>query len=160
MAVMKLKNIYENEILRLRVEFDDDAKLSLNKIWSWWAATPWLRKKAADIFHEDIWTFLETKRIPKIAEKVDMFFMFYFSTWDSWGKRQLDSSNCVAMSKIIEDSFKFDKVKNPKGILVDDTNMQCWWHSVHSIPMTLAERKALDSSYVEVSIRKHNHNIL
>jgi hypothetical protein len=39
-----------------------------------------VRKAAADLWHEDIWNFLEENTIPKIKEKVNIFFEFYFST--------------------------------------------------------------------------------
>lgn len=81
---------------------------------------------------------------------------FYFSTWDTWGKRQLDSSNCAAMGKMIEDALKYDKKKNPKGILVDDTNDCVWWFCLKSAEMGIAERRELETSYVDVSIRIHN----
>ena len=147
------------EILNFTVEFDDDMKLSLNKVWSWWPWTQWVRKASADLWHEDIFYFLEENKIKPIKEKVDIYMKFYFSTWDSGGKRQLDSSNCWAMAKMIEDSIRFHKTKNPKGILIDDTNEQVGWFCLHSVEMSLAERKALDISRVEVSIRSHNHNI-
>ena len=144
-----------NEILNFKLEFDDDMKLSLNKVWSGWPWTQWVRKKSADLWHEDIWYFLEDKRIPKIKEKVDIFMTFYFSTWDSGWKRQLDSSNCAAMGKMIEDALKYDKKKNPKWILVDDTNDCVWWFSLKSAELTIAERRELETSYVDVSIRRH-----
>ena len=147
------------EILRFQLVFDDEMKLSLNKVWSGWPGTQWVRKSAATLWHDVLWEFLENKRIPKITEKVDIFFTFYFSTWDSGWKRQLDSSNCSAMGKMIEDSLKYDKEKNPKGILADDTNNFVGWFSLRSAEMSLSERKKLESSYVDVSIRPHNPNI-
>lgn len=159
MAIEKQKNKKTDELLRLRIDFDDEMKMSVNKIWSGGNGTQWIRKKVAGLWHEDLFYFLDEHRIKPIKEKIDMFFEFYFSTGDSGGKRQLDSSNCTMMTKIIEDSLKYDKEKNPKGILVDDTNAQCGWHSAHSIQMTLAERKLLETSYVEVSIRRHNPNL-
>lgn len=154
-----LKKTSTDEILRFRLIFDDDKmKLSLNKVWSGWPWTQWVRKAAADLWHEDIWYFLEENNIPKVKEKVNIFFEFYFSTW-GWGARQLDSSNCWAISKMIEDSLKYDKKKNTKWILVDDTNAQVWWHSLHSIELPLKERKELDSSFVDVSIRKFIPNL-
>ena len=149
----------EREILNFTLEFDDEMKLSLNKVWSWGPWTQWVRKKAADLWHEDLFYFLEENKIKPIKEKVDIYFKYYFSTWDSWGKRQLDSSNCGAMSKMIEDWLRYHKTKNPKWILVDDTNAQVWWFCQHSIELWLTERKALESSYVEVSIRSHSHII-
>jgi hypothetical protein len=131
-------------------------KLSLNKVWSWGPGTQWIRKKAADLWHEDLFYFLDENKIKPIKEKVDIYFKYYFSTWDSWGKRQLDSSNCGAMSKMVEDWLRYHKTKNPKWILVDYTNAQVGWFCQHSIELGLAERKSLDSSYVEVSIRSHS----
>lgn len=157
--IEKTKTKYPDEILRLKIDFDDEMKMSVNKIWSWWNWTQWIRKKVASLWHDDLFYFLDEHRIPKIDRKVDMYFTFHFSTWDSWGKRQLDSSNCTMMTKIIEDSLKYDKTKNPKWILADDTNVQCWWHCVHSKQMTLAERKELETSYVDVSIRLHKDNL-
>ena len=155
-----LKTILPDELVRFRLEFDDEMKLSLNKVWSWWNGTQWVRKAAAELWHWDIERLLASSRkIPIIKEKVDIYFKYYFSTWDSWGKRQLDSSNCVTMSKMIEDSIRYHKTKNPKGILVDDTNVQVWWVNNLSYEMTLAERKLLETSYVEVSIRRHNPNL-
>lgn len=144
------------EILNLTIEFDDEMKLSLNKVWSGGPGTQWVRKKACDLWHEDIFYFLDDNKIRPIKEKVDIYVKFYFSTWDSGWKRQLDSSNCSAMSKIIEDWLRFHKTKNPKWILIDDTNEQVGWFSQHSVQMTLAERKALDISRAEVSIRSHS----
>ena len=155
----KDKNKIEWEIFRFKIEFDDDMKLSLNKVWSGWPWTQWVRKAAADLWHEDIWQYLEERRIPKINEKVDFFFTFHFSTWDSGGKRQLDSSNCAAMGKMIEDALKYDSKKNKKGIIVDDTNDKVWWFCLRSAQMTLAERKELETSYVDVSIRLHKDNL-
>lgn len=147
------------EIFSFRLEFDDDMKLSLNKVWSGWHGTQWVRKAAADLWHEDIFNYLQTKRIPKITEKVDIYFTFHFSTWDSGWKRQLDSSNCSAMGKMIEDALKYDNKKNPKWILADDTNDKVGWFCVRSKEMTLAERKELETSYVDISIRSHNPSI-
>lgn len=159
MEIKKLKHIKENEILRLSLDFDDDMKMSLNKVWSGWNWTQWIRKACATLWHDYLWSYLEENKIKPIKEKVDIFMDFYFSTWDSWWKRQLDSSNCSALAKIIEDSLRYHKTKNPKWILVDDTNEQVGWFCLHSVQMTLSERKALDISRVEVSIRPHNHNI-
>lgn len=154
-----LKKTSTDEILRFRLIFDDDKmKLSLNKVWSGWPWTQWVRKAAADLWHEDIWYFLEENSIPKIKEKVNIFFEFYFSTW-GWGARQLDSSNCWAMAKMVEDALKYDKKKNPKWVLVDDTNVQVGWVSLHSIELPLKERKELESSFVDVSIRKFIPNL-
>jgi len=153
------KNTKPWEIVSFKLEFDDEMKLSLNKVWSWGPWTQWVRKASAELWHEDIWRFLEDHRIPKIKEKVDFFFTFYFSTWNSGGKRQLDSSNCSAMGKMIEDALKYDKKKNTKWIIVDDTNDMVGWFSLKSAQMTLAERKLLETSYVEVSIRQHNPNL-
>lgn len=145
----------KGEILWFRIDFDDDMKLSLNKVWSWWPWTQWVRKKAADLWHDEIWEFLEDNKIPKIKEKVDMEFEFYFSTWDSWMGRQLDSSNCAAMGKMIEDALKYDRKKNPKGIIVDDTSAFVGWFKLHSVQLSLEERKKLETSYVEVRIYKN-----
>lgn len=153
------KNTKPWEIVSFKLEFDDEMKLSLNKVWSWGPWTQWVRKASAELWHEDVWRFLEAHKIPKISEKVDFFFTFYFSTWDSGGKRQLDSSNCSAMWKMIEDALKYDKKKNTKWIIVDDTNDMVGWFSLRSAQMTLAERKLLETSYVEVSIRRHNPNL-
>lgn len=147
------------EIVSIKLNFDDDMKLSLNKVWSGWPWTQWVRKKASDLWHEDIWYYLEDNKIKPIKEKVDIYFKFYFSTWDSWWKRQLDSSNCSAMAKMIEDWLRYHKDKNPKWILKDDTNDKVWWFCIHSVEMWLWERRSLDASYVEVSIRKHSINI-
>lgn len=155
-----LKPIIDGEIVRLKLDFDDDMKLSLNKVWSWWPWTQWVRKASADLWHEDIERLLtDNKKLPVITEKVDFFMTFYFSTWESWGKRQLDSSNCSAMGKMVEDALKYDKKKNPKGIIVDDTNDKVGWFCLRSSQMTLSERKLLETSYVEVSIRRHNPNL-
>lgn len=149
-----IKNELPDEIIRFRLEFDDAMKLSLNKVWSWGPWTQWIRKAAADLWHQDIENLLDnSKKIPKITEKVDIFMEFYFSTWDSWGKRQLDSSNCSAIGKMVEDSFKLDKKKNPKGFIHDDTNDCVGWFCMRSAELTLVERKELESSYVIVSIR-------
>jgi len=154
-----LKKVSTDEILRFRIIFDDDKmKLSLNKVWSGWPWTQWIRKAAADLWHEDIWNFLEENTIPKIKEKVNIFFEFYFSTW-WWGARQLDSSNCWAMAKMVEDALKYDKKKNAKWVLVDDTNVQVGWVALHSIELPLKERKELESSFVDVSIRKFKHQL-
>jgi hypothetical protein len=159
LETQKLKKLYPDEILRFRLIFDDDKmKLSLNKVWSGWPWTQWVRKAAADLWHEDIWYFLEDAKIPKINEKVNVFFEFYFSTW-SWGSRQLDSSNCGAMAKMVEDALKYDKKKNPKWILVDDTNAQVGWVALHSIELPLKARKELETSYVDVSIRKFKEEL-
>lgn len=152
--ITKLKKLYPDEILRLRIEFDNDMKLSVNKIWSWWAGTQWIRKKAADLWHSDIFYFLEEEKIQKIHEKVNVFFEFSFSTWDNWGSRQLDSSNTAMMAKMVEDALKYDKKKNPKWIIADDTNSQVGWVALHSIELPLKARKELETSYVDVSIRK------
>lgn len=155
-----LKTTHPEELARFRLEFDDEMKLSLNKVWSWGPGTQWIRKKAADLWHWDIERMLtEWKKMEIIREKVDIFMTFFFSTWDSWWKRQLDSSNCSALWKMIEDALKYDKTKNKKWILVDDTNDKVWWFCIHSAEMSLAERKELESSYVDVSIRRHNHTI-
>jgi len=147
------------EIFAFKLDFDDDMKLSLNKVWSWWPWTQWVRKAAADLWHDDVWNFLEDRKIPKIKEKVDFYFTFYFSTWDSGWKRQLDSSNCSAMGKMIEDALKYDAKKNPKWIIVDDTNDKVGWFCLRSAQMTLADRKELEISYVEVSIRQHKEDL-
>lgn len=155
-----VKNEREDEIYRFKMDFDDDMKLSLNKVWSWWPWTQWIRKSAADLWHWDIENLLDS--IPKlkiVKEKVDLFLTFYFSTWDSWGKRQLDSSNCSAIWKMIEDSFKYDAKKNPRGFIVDDTNDKVGWFCLRSAQMTLAERKELETSFVEVSIRQHKEDL-
>ena len=159
MSQVNKNNTSKQEICNFTIEFDDAMKLSLNKVWSWWAGTQWIRKASADLWHDDLWQFLEAHKIPKINEKVDFFFTFYFSTWDSGWKRQLDSSNCSAMGKMIEDALKYDKKKNTKWIIVDDTNDMVGWFSLRSAQMTLAERKLLETSYVEVSIRRHNPNL-
>lgn len=153
------KNTKPWEIVSFKLDFDDEMKLSLNKVWSWGPWTQWVRKASAELWHEDVWRFLESHKIPKINEKVDFFFTFYFSTWDSGWKRQLDSSNCSAMGKMIEDALKYDKKKNTKWIIVDDTNDMVGWFSIRSAQMSLAERKLLETSYVDVSIRRHNPNL-
>ena len=156
----RVKTIYTNELVRLRLEFDDEMKMSLNKVWSWGPWTQWIRKKSADLWHEDIWQLLEEWKLPKINEKVDIFYTFYFSTWDSGWKRQLDSSNCSAMAKMIEDALRYDKKKNTKWILIEDTNDKVGWICLHSAEQTLQERKELETSYVDVSIRIHNKVIV
>jgi len=142
-------------ILKFRLDFDEDMKLSMNKVWSGWPWTQWVRKKSADLWHEDITTYLESKRIKPINEKVDFFFEFAFCTWGTWGRqRQLDSSNCSAMGKMIEDSLKYDKKKNPKWIIQDDTAFYVWWFCLKTINLSLEERQNLESSYVDVYICK------
>lgn len=140
-------------IVKFRLNFDEDMKLSMNKVWSWGPWTQWVRKKAADLWHEDITTYLESKRIKPIKEKVNFFFEFAFSTWGTWWRaRQLDSSNCSAMGKMVEDALKYDKKKNPKWIIQDDTSEFVGWFNLHSINLSLQERQDLDSSYVDVTI--------
>lgn len=158
MEISKMKHNREDEILKLSLEFDDDMKMSLNKVWSGGNGTQWVRKACATLWHDYLWEYLEEHKLKPIKEKVDIYLEFYFSTWDSWWKRQLDSSNCSALWKIIEDSLRFHKTKNPKWILIDDTNEQVGWFCLHSVQMSLSERKALDISRVEVSIRSHNPN--
>lgn len=155
-----VENIRDDEIIRFHLDFDDDMKLSMNKVWSWGNWTQWLRKSAAELWHWDIERLLDdSKKITRIKEKVDIFFTLYFSTGDSWGKRQLDSSNCSPIWKMIEDSFKYDSKKNPRGFIDDDTNDKVGWFCLRSAQMTLAERKLLETSYVEVSVRPHNPNL-
>lgn len=63
------------------------------------------------------------------------------------------------MGKMIEDALKYDSKKNKKWIIVDDTNDKVGWFCLRSAQMGLAERKLLETSYVEVSIRSHNPNL-
>ena len=63
------------------------------------------------------------------------------------------------MAKMVEDALKYDKKKNPKWILVDDTNAQVGWVALHSIELPLKARKGLETSYVDVSIRKYNPSL-
>jgi hypothetical protein len=142
------------------MDFDDDMKMSLNKVWSWGNGTQWIRKAAANLWHWDITEMLDSwKKIPKIKEKVSIFLEFYFSTGSKWWWRQLDSSNCSALGKMIEDALKYDKEKNPNWILADDTNAQVGWFCVHSIELPLKARKELETSYVDVSIRKFKEEL-
>ena len=142
-------------ILKFRLNFDEDMKLSMNKVWSWWPGTQWVRKKAADLWHEDILCYLEENRIKPIREKVDFFFEFAFATWWVWWRnRQLDSSNCSAMGKMIEDALKYDRKKNPRWIITDDTSEYVWWFCLHSMNLPLEERKELDSNFVDIYICK------
>ena len=60
------------------------------------------------------------------------------------------------MGKMIEDALKYDKKKNPKWILVDDTNDCVWWFALQSAELWIKERRELENSFVEVSIRTHN----
>jgi hypothetical protein len=63
------------------------------------------------------------------------------------------------MAKMVEDALKYDKKKNAKWVLVDDTNVQVGWVALHSIELPLKERKELESSFVDVSIRKFKHQL-
>jgi hypothetical protein len=60
---------------------------------------------------------------------------------------------------MVEDSFKYDGKKNKKGFIIDDTNDKVGWFCLRSAQMSLAERKLLETSYIEVSVRKHNPNL-
>jgi len=49
---------------------------------------------------------------------------------------------------MIEDWLKYDKEKNPKWILADDTNKQVGLFICHSIELSLQERKELEDNFV------------
>ena len=140
----------KDAILKFTLEFDEHMKFSLNKVWAWWPGTQWVRKKAADLWHDEIWYYLEENKIKKIDEKVDFYFEFFFKT------RALDSSNCSAMGKMIEDGLKYDKNKNKKWILVDDTNSQVGKFLLESVKLDKKQKEKIEEDYVDIYIFKNN----
>ena len=140
----------KDAILKFTIIIEEKMKFSLNKVWAGWASTPWIRKKAADLWHDEIWYYLEENKIKKIDEKVDFYFEFFFKT------RALDSSNCSAMGKMIEDGLKYDKNKNKKWILVDDTNSQVGKFLLESVKLDKKQKEKIEEDYVDIYIFKNN----
>lgn len=122
------------------IEFETDDKFSLNKVWSWWRWMQWVRKKMADNWHYSTEVEIEKQKIKKVKNPCILVFSYIFL------KNMLDSSNCVAMSKMVEDAL----ARN--WILDWDTNDSVIATINASILLPLNERKNLPYNILEVKI--------
>lgn len=128
----------------LKIEFEDDAKFSLNKVWAGGKGSQWLRKRLADDWH--YWTekALEEQKIKPIKGKCMLFFYFSFR------KNMLDSSNCAPMAKAIEDSM------DRYWIMPSDTNADVVGVFYQSVNKPLSVRKDMELNTVDIIIYEEN----
>lgn len=124
----------------LNIEFEDDSKFSLNKVWAGWRGSQWIRKNLADDWH--YWTekALEEQKIKPIKGRCILFFYFSFR------KNMLDSSNCAPMAKAIEDAM------DRYGIMPSDTNADVVGVYYQSVNKPISERKKMELNVVDVVI--------
>jgi hypothetical protein len=158
--------IQESDILySFKAELPNGSKLSMNAVWSGrmhWA----VRSKVVHLHHKVAAKWLggalKEKSVLKgqkrkkevvyiqgtiqVNEPVELWYVWKFKT------RPLDSGNCQAMSKGIEDGLV------RCGLLGNDTNAFVTWVANISLPMTPDERDALEKDEVEVYILKSSVN--
>jgi hypothetical protein len=60
------------------------------------------------------------------------------------------------MGKMIEDGLKYDKNKNKKWILVDDTNSQVGKFLLESVKLDKKQKEKIEEDYVDIYIFKNN----
>lgn len=125
---------------KLHIDFEDDAKFSLNKVWAWGKWSQWIRKALADDWH--YWTehALEEQALTPVTGKCILFFYFSFR------KNMLDSSNCAPMAKAIEDTL------TRSWILASDTNADVIWVYYQSVAKSIKTRSKMELNTVDVVI--------
>lgn len=128
------------EPIVFKIEFDKDMKFSLNKVW--WGCHFSVRSKARNYWHDAIEECVKEKKIEPIDYQVEVDTIFFFKT------RYLDSSNCSAMHKMVEDWL----VKN--NIFKDDTNKYIRRISLMSALLKEDIRKKFASDFVIVRIKE------
>lgn len=123
-----------------RIEFDDDMKFSLNKIWAGWRGMQWVRKALANDWH--YWSEKSIEEVGLKPIKGQVYILFYFK----FMKNMLDSSNVAPMAKCIEDTL------TKQGILVSDTNADVKAVLYTSIDQPTKVRKLMEHHIVDVVI--------
>ena len=121
-----------------RIYFDDDMKLSLNKVYGWchW----WIRSKWKCLWHEAIEELTEDWKLKKVKWRVKLEFYFYFK----W--RYLDSSNCAVIAKFCEDWMVENK------IFAKDTNEIVDSILLKSCRIEPKERKLMEENFVDILV--------
>lgn len=130
---MNSKKLYS-----LRIELDEDLKMSLNKIW--WGVHWGVRSKFRNLWHYEAEKAIEDFKIKKIKVPIKIEYRFFFKT------RYLDNSNCIIMCKAFEDGL----VEN--WILEDDTNKFIRSIYIESVLMEQKERKKLENDYLIIDL--------
>lgn len=125
---------------KFRIEFETDLKFSLNKVWGGGNGMQWIRKAMATNWHYWTEVAIEAAWIKRVTNDVVLLFFYSFQ------KNMLDASNCVTMSKMIEDTLVKSK------ILAWDTNATVRGVYNVSIPKPLSERKLMTINTVDVVI--------
>lgn len=167
--------IPEDDILfRFKSQVPEEAKLSMNEVNSGRIHFR-KRSKIAHMHHEIAAKWLggmlvKVKKLIKgkmkdrvdylpgklkVDEPVELWFVWKFKRKNKEGHNRLkplDSGNCQAMSKGIEDGLV------RCGLLGNDTNAFVSWVCNMSLPMTEKERDALDKDEVEAFILKSSIN--
>lgn len=93
---MNYKELTEKDILlQFSIDLDSDLKMSLNKIW--WGVHWWVRSTFRNIWHEEIYSLVQTNDVQPIKDRIHIEYEYRFKT------RYLDTSNCSVMNKAIED---------------------------------------------------------
>lgn len=122
-----------------RIDIDEDLKFSLNKVWGWCHFS--VRSRFRNNWHDVINELVDDKKIKPIKDYVVIGYKFFFKT------RYLDSSNCSAMAKMIEDwlveawIFGWDTNDYVKGIYLE------------SVKIDDKERKKMKNDYVIITIK-------
>ena len=121
---------------KLIIEVEDSMKFSTNELWGSWRKA----KGYKDDWH--YWTekAIENSSLKKFKGKVILVFSY------QWRKNMVDSSNCSVMSKWIEDQMV------RCGLFEDDRNGFVVAVINRSENLTLKQRKALPTSWVEITI--------
>lgn len=120
----------------IRIEIDEDLKFSLNKVW--WGCHFSVRSRFRNNWHDEIEN--KSSHIDKIEWICKLEFRFFFKT------RYLDSSNCSAMAKMIEDGLV------EHWVIKWDTNLHVQSVYLESVLLEPKAKKNLKSDYVIISI--------
>jgi hypothetical protein len=116
--------------MEIEIIIKDLIKVSSNQIY---AGQHWTkRKKLKDDY---LWLTTPFKSLPKISEKVDLDFKFFF------GSKPLDSSNCGFLVKILEDCLVH------YGVLQGDTIK-----FVGKVSMESFKSRQKDTNYCVINI--------
>lgn len=123
-----------------RIEFDNDMKLSMNKLWSGGRSMQWVRKALANDWHYWSEKAIEDYKLRPV--KGSSIILFYFK----FKKNMLDSSNVGPMAKCIEDTL------TESGILLSDTNADVKGVYYSSVEQDKKTRDLMSSHIVDIVI--------